>query len=225
MTVAFVVAAAGLVAAASAVLVFPMLRADRKAGQLRGSFGWIAAIVLVLAFGTISLYRLVGTPAALQRNSYTTTAPSSNVDDTLPDLQAAAAQHPGELLPWLLLGRSAATMQRPDVALDAFGHALRLAPDNPDIMVAYAEAFAVQRVDHHLDAATRAVLERALTINPNHQHGLMLLGVADYQDGRFADAANRWKQLRHLLPPDASITAAITSQIDNAEARKHAAGR
>lgn len=219
MNTGFMTAAAGLVAVACALLVFPALRAGRNHGQLRSSFGWIVALLLTLPLGATALYRLVGTPAALSPESYIAPAASPNVDDTLAALRTDAMQHPGEVSGWLLLGRAAATLQRADMALDAYGHALKIAPDNADIMVAYAEAFAVRRVDHRLDPATRAILEHALTINPRHQHGLLLIGVADYQDGRFAEAASRWKQLRNLLPPGSSIGEAITRQIADAEAR------
>lgn len=219
MTIGFMTAAAGLVAVACALLVFPALRAGRNPGQLRSSFGWIVAVVLVLPLGAAGLYRLVGTPAALNPQSYLAPATSGNVDDTLAALRAEAMQHPSELPGWLLLGRAAATLQRADMALDAYGHALKIAPDDPDIMVAYAEAFALRRVDHRLDPATRAILEHALTINPRHQHGLLLIGVADYQEGRFAEAARRWKQLRDVLPPGSRIGDAITRQIAAAEAR------
>jgi cytochrome c-type biogenesis protein CcmH len=113
-------------------------------------------------------------------------------------------------------------MQQPDVALEAFGHALKMAPDDPDVMVAYAEAVAAKNVDHRLDRPTLALLERAVSLNPRHQHGLLLLGIADYQDERFAEAATRWKQLLAVLPADSSIADAIATQI--ADAESHMAG-
>lgn len=219
MNLAFMAAATGLIAAATTLLVSPTLRSAPAPGQPRGSLAWVAAIVVLLPLGALGLYLVVGTPAALDHSAYERPAAPSPVDDAIARLQANARRQPNDLPSWLLLGRAAATMQKPEVALEAFGHALKVAPDNPDVMVAYAEAVAVKHSDHRLDNATRAVLERALRIEPRHQHGLLLLGVADYQDGRFADAASRWKQLLAVLPPGSGIAAAIEAQIADAEAR------
>ena len=136
-------------------------------------------------------------------------------------LAEAARAAPAECC-GLLLGRAAATMQKSDTALEAFGHALKMAPDDPDVMVAYAEAVAASSTDHRLDKPTLALLERAVSIDPRHQHGLFLLGIADYQNERFADAAMRWKQLLAVLPAGSSIAAAIAGQI--AEAESHLPG-
>lgn len=218
MNVVFVAAATCMTAAATALLIYPMLRTGRAAGRLRGSLGWITTLSVMLPIGALGLYLVVGTPTALDPATYRP-AVSNPVDDIIGPLHAGALKQPGELTPWLLLGRAAATMQRPDMALDALDHALQIAPDNPDVMVAYAEAVAAKRTDHRLDKSTRAVLEHAVGIDPRHQHGLLLLGVADYQDGRFAEAATRWKQLLALLPANSSIASAIASQIADAEAR------
>jgi cytochrome c-type biogenesis protein CcmH len=219
VNLAFLASATAMMVTATTLLVYPTLRTGRATGRLRGSLGWIAAITVLLPVGALGLYLMVGTPAALDRSAHRPVAASTSVDEALAQLRAEAQGHPDQLPPWLLLGRAAATMKKPDVALDAFGHALKIAPNDPDVMVAYAEAVAVKSRDHRLDEPTRAVLERAIRIDPRHQHGLLLLGVADYQDGRFKDAANRWKQLLALLPSDSAIAAAISSHIADAEAR------
>ena len=216
---AFMATATGMVVAATAALVFPMLRKGRSPARSHGTLGWVLAIATVLPIGALGLYFLVGTPAALDRSAY---AAATDVDTTLAQLRAAALEQPDALPPWLLLGRAAATMQKPDTALEAFGHALKMAPDDPDVMVAYAEAVAASSTDHRLDKPTLALLERAVSIDPRHQHGLFLLGIADYQNERFADAAMRWKQLLAVLPAGSSIAAAIAGQI--AEAESHLPG-
>lgn len=219
---AFMATATGMVVATTAALVFPMLRKKRDAARSHGTFGWVMAIAILLPIGALGLYFMVGTPAALDRSAY---AAPGDIDATLAQLRAEALRQPDALPPWLLLGRAAATMQQPDVALEAFGHALKMAPNNPDVMVAYAEAVAAKDTDHRLDKPTLALLERAVSIDPRHQHGLLLLGIADYQNGRFADAATRWKQLLVVLPADSSIAAAIATQIADAESRMAVPGR
>jgi cytochrome c-type biogenesis protein CcmH len=211
---AFMATATGMVVAATAALVFPMLRKGRDSGRSHGAFGWVMAIAALLPLGALGLDFLLGTPAALDRSAY---AAPTEVDTTLAQLRAEALKQPDALAPWLLLGRAAATMQQSDTALEAFGHALKVAPDDADVMVAYAEAVAAKNNDHRLDPSTLALLERAVSINPRHQHGLLLLGIADYQNQRFADAATRWKQLLAVLPADSRIAAAIARQIADAE--------
>lgn len=216
VNLAFMATATVMVVATTAALVFPMVRKKRGAGDSHGTLGWVMAIAIVLPAGALGLYAMLGTPAALDRSAY---AAPSEADTTLAQLRTEALEQPDALPPWLLLGRAAATMQQPDVALEAFDHALKMAPDDPDVMVAYAEAVAAKNVDHRIDKPTLALLERAVRINPRHQHGLLLLGIAEYQDERFAEAATRWKQLLAVLPADSSIADAIATQIADAESR------
>ena len=63
-----------------------------------------AAIVLVLGVGVLALYRLVGTPAALQQSA--ATAPSQSLEDAVLELQAELERNPNQPEGWALLDES-----------------------------------------------------------------------------------------------------------------------
>lgn len=211
----FVIAAAMLAAALACVLV-PLLRAGRRQDHARAPF--VLALILVFALPPLALglYALVGTPQTLQfQDSGETALVGATVQ-----LRAKLQQAPNDRDGWILLGQAYAAMDRPGDARDALGHALNLAPDNPDLMIAYVEADAQARADHRIDGDARKLLERAIALSPDQQRGLWLLGISDYQLGRYGDAATHWQHLLDLLPATSKITDAVKAQIALARARE-----
>lgn len=221
VTPVFLIAAAAMIAAALAFVLLPMLRRGRAAGHARGPFVLGLTLAFVLPAATLGLYALVGTPRALDPAAYRP-APM-NLEDAVASLHAKLEQAPDDLQGWLLLGQAYASMQRSADARDAFARALKLAPDNPDVMVAYAETDSLARPDHRIEGDTLALLRRAVAAEPNHQRGLWLLGIGEFQAGQFADAATTWKRLQPLLPAGSKVASAVAGQIALAEAR--AAGK
>lgn len=188
------------------------------------TFGWVlrplwktrpwpvAVAIVLLAVCTGLLYRLVGTPAALdpaQRE-----APRS-IEEAIARLEADLARDPNQVEGLRLLGR-AYLQQQPAKARDAFARAAKLAPDDPDILVEAAESRARADADHRFDAAAIALLEDALRLQPVHQRGRWFLGIALRQQGRDADAAATWEPLLGIV--DATTAAALRPQIDAARA-------
>lgn len=203
-----------LVAALVCVLL-PMLRSARRNGRPRSIF----VLALLLAFAlppvAIALYAWYGAPQAL--------APTP---DAQLDMAAATAQlraklqrSPDHPEGWVLLAQAYASMNRPLDARDALGRALQLKPDDPDIMVGWAEADAQAKPEHRIDGEARSLLQRAVALQPDHQRGLWLLGISDYQLGHYDDAAANWRRLLPLLPPGSKLAVAVNAQIAMAQAR------
>ncbi|MEN6540176.1 MAG: tetratricopeptide repeat protein [Mizugakiibacter sp.] len=217
VTLVFLIAAAAMIAVALAFVLLPMLRRGRAAGRARGPFALGLTLAFVLPAATLGLYTLVGTPRALDPAARRP-APM-NLDDAVAALRAKLEQAPDDLQGWLLLGQAYESMKRPAEARDALARALKLAPGQPDVMVAYAEADSLARPDHRIEGDTLTLLRRAVAAEPDHQRGLWLLGVGEFQADRFAEAAAIWKRLLPLLPQGSNVAAAVAGQIALAEAR------
>jgi cytochrome c-type biogenesis protein CcmH len=178
-------------------------------------------VALLIAFAlppvALGLYAWIGTPSALNAPA----ADTGKLDfaQATAELRAKLQRSPNHPEGWLLLGQAYTAMNRPTDARDAFGYALKLKPDNPDIMVAYAEADAQARDDHRIEGDSRKLLERAVALAPDHQRGLWLLGISDYQLGHFDDAIAHWKHLLDLLQPGSNIATAVDAQLAMAQAR------
>ena len=215
MTTRFLVIAAIMVVVALACVLVPLLRSARREGRPRAPFVLALVLALVTPPLVLGLYLAIGTPQALQ-------PPPANDNAVLADaaeqLQQELARKPGNAQGWALLAQAYSALGKPQQALDALDHLLKLQPDDPDAMVAWVEATAETSPSHQIDDASRAKLQRALQIEPTHQRALWLLGISDFQRKDYADAAKQWKTLLPLLPPGSRVTVAVQQELAAAEA-------
>jgi cytochrome c-type biogenesis protein CcmH len=181
------------------------------------------AFLLLLPLGTWWVYREVGTPQALDplvlRHGLAGPAGANppDMDSAIRALAQRMAENPDNLDGWMLLARSYRTVERFAEARDALAQARRLAPNDIDLMVEYAEANALASPTRRIDGESLALLETAIGRAPGHQRALWLLGISRLQQGDNAGAVAYWEQLLRLLPDDSDVAMQIREQI--AEAR------
>jgi cytochrome c-type biogenesis protein CcmH len=214
VTTRFLIIAALMVVVALACSVVPMLRSARREGRPRAPF--VLALLLVLATppAVFGLYLVLGTPQAL----VAAPAPSrSNLVDATRQLQASLTRKPDDAQGWALLAQAYSALKEPRQALDALDHLLKLQPNNPDVLVAWVEASAAASPSHLIGDASRTKLQYALTLDPQHQRALWLLGISDFQRQQYADAARQWKTLLPLLQPGSKVAATVKRELAEAE--------
>jgi cytochrome c-type biogenesis protein CcmH len=213
---AFYIAAAVMIAVALALLLLPLIRHGRRLGRPRGLFGLALAIAFVLPLAAAGLYLLVGTPVAL--NGVPTAQPELDIDQAVAALRDHLRQQPNDLQGWTLLAQTLAAMHQSADAREAYDHALRIQANDPTAMVGWAEADSLVRADHRIEGRAKALLEQAVQLDPANQRGLWLLGIAQFQEHQYADAAATWRQLLPLLEPGSSVAQAVAEQIAAADA-------
>jgi cytochrome c-type biogenesis protein CcmH len=213
---AFYIAAAVMIAVALALLLLPLIRHGRRLGRPQGLFALALAIAFVLPLAAAGLYLLVGTPMAL--NGVLAAQPELDIDQAVAALREHLRQQPDDLQGWTLLAQTLAAMHQSTDARDAYDHALRIQANNPTAMVGWAETDSLARVDHRIEGRARSLLEQAVQLDPANQRGLWLLGIAQFQEHQYADAAATWRQLLPLLEPGSSVAQAVTEQIAAADA-------
>lgn len=218
MKTAFFIAAAAMVAVALAVLLLPLVRQGRKSGRPRGVFAVTLLIALVLPLGTGALYLLVGTPAALNGVTAAAAAPIS-MQQALTELRAHLQQQPDDLQGWMLLAQTSSMLRQPGEARDAFDQVLKLAPNNAEAMVGWAENDSMTRSDHRIEGRALELLKRAVQLHPDSQRGLWLLGIGNFQRGEYREAAATWRLLQPQLEPGSNVAKAVAEQIAVADAR------
>lgn len=196
--VAFVVGAFVL----SALVLAPLLLAPaaRRTGLL---------LVVALPLAAAGLYALTGTPAALDPKNV---AAPETLDDAVAQLERRLAEEPASVEGWVLLGRSRMAQERWVDARDAFAKAVALLPDDPDLLVEYADAQMRAAEDGRFPADATAILERVVAANPQHQRALFYLGAQRFQSGQPAEAAALWERLLPLVEP--KTAAALRPQVD-----------
>jgi len=186
---------AAVVAAAVAALVLRPLRA----GGQRGPFV-IAMLALGLAGG--ALYLLVGTPDAVERTA--ANAEPATLEDGVQALEQALAKDPQRADGWALLGRSQLALGKLDEATAAFDRAVRLAPDDPGVLVEAAQARAQAAPGKQFDDQALQWLRHANALAPESERAGWLIGIALRQRGQDAEAANAWEALLPRLEPGAA---------------------
>ncbi|TCV97537.1 cytochrome c-type biogenesis protein CcmH [Luteibacter rhizovicinus] len=216
MKFAFYAAAAVMLVIALALLLVPLIRQGRQSGRSRGVFAIVLAIAFVVPLGAIGLYALVGTPATL---GGVEKPAQISIPQAIAELRQRLAEQPGDVQGWLLLGQTYGMLKQPSDARDAYDGALKADANNTVAMVGWAEADSLVRPDHRIDGRSRELLERAVAADPQSQRGLWLLGISNFQMGRYAEASALWKKLQPMLDPDSGVAQAVAEQIAQADAR------
>ena len=199
---------------------------DAPAPRSRTAFFAAVAVALLLPAGAIVLYRIVGEPRALDPASVTAPAAQApdehgqDMDQAITKLAEKLKQNPGDVAGWTLLGRALLETERFAEGRDALKHAHDLAPADPDVSVAYAEALTLSGDSHRIDGEAKALIDAALKADPQNQRGLWLLGVSAYQEHDYNGAIANWNRLLALMPADSNVTKSIKAQIARAEAER-----
>lgn len=186
----------------------------------------VVALAVFIPASAALLYRAVGTPQALDPKARAPVAASGDHASAADMQQAIAAlaerlkQEPGDVEGWALLGRAHATLGQAGAAVEAYRHAHELAPDDAAVGVEYAQALALAAPDHRIAGKARELLDAIAAREPTNQRALWLLGISDYQVGRYDAAIARWNALLPLLADNPGVADSVRAQIAEAQARR-----
>jgi cytochrome c-type biogenesis protein CcmH len=216
--IVFYIAAAVMIAVALGALLLPLVRQGRQSGRSRSVFALALAIAFVLPLTAAGLYLLVGTPVAL--NGVAAEADQTlTVQQAIDELRNHLAKQPGDRQGWMLLAQTSMMQRDPLAARDAYDHVLKLDANNAEAMVGWAEADSMLSNDHKIEGRALDLLKRAVLLQPDSQRGLWLLGISDFQQGQYHDAAATWRLLQPQLEPGSQVAQAVAQQIAAADAR------
>lgn len=212
-----------------AALPAPTDDAPRSGGRASKIVVW--TIVLALPLAAFALYRAIGRPDALSQPPQVAGAagamppaaangakPSMDMSAAIDSLKSKLAKNPNDADGWLLLGRAYESVGRNDDGRKALQKAYELAPDKPAIEIAYAESVALTSPTRRIDGKSLEMIRHAMKSDPQNQDGLWLLGMSDYQNGRYAEAIASWEKIRGQLGPDSDVMQSVTDMIDDAKA-------
>ena len=173
-----------------------------------------ALVVVLVPVLVILVYRVAGTPEALQPLD----PRAVEVREVLGDLAAAVDENPGDVEAWSRMGLIWKNLQQWPAADAAWRRVLFLEPDNSFAHVELAETllFASGRPEMPPEAA--ALLDRAVDLDPTNQKALWLSGMGAFQQGRFEAALADWQRLDALLP-----AGGVKDQVNEQIARARAA--
>ncbi|MDH3662611.1 MAG: tetratricopeptide repeat protein, partial [Alphaproteobacteria bacterium] len=136
-------------------------------------------------------------------------------------LAARLEDDPSDIEGWLRLAQSRTVLGEPDAAAEAYRRAMAQAPDDPDVLRAYAGSL-LGAPHPETEAATVGadaadLYRKIIAIEPDDPEAHWYLGLAAIQDGTIDDAKTHWRRVLDLLGPDHPNYAAVQSRLDRVE--------
>ena len=191
---------------------------------LSGRYAKIASFVAVILIpvGAVYLYDVIGSPEGQDVAAFVA-AQSESFDQT--DLQSLAdkvikhiEENPEDTQAWGMLARTYQAMHKFEEAANAWERAYQINPNDPAILVDYAEARGLT-VGADLSGEPTELINRALEIDPDHGKGLALGGTAAFAAGRYQLAIDRWTRLMKANLADAQLMETLQAGIAEAKIR------
>jgi cytochrome c-type biogenesis protein CcmH len=166
----------------------------------------LALILLVLLPLAASLiYLKIGNPAAINpQNNVEQIALDGDMPSLLKVLKNKLEKNPGDGTGWVLLAKSYVGIKLYADALIAYEHAVKLIPNDPQLLADYADALAVVN-GYNLTGRPQELLDQALKINPHHLKSLTLAGTAAFDRKDYKQAIVLWERLEKDLPADSKM--------------------
>ena len=152
-------------------------------------------------------------------------AVSSDVGTERAQLEWRVRQVPNDGRAWALLARLAFAEERFADAATAYGRALAVSSKvarDPLVWCEYADAVAMSH-EGVLAGLPRALVDRALQLDPDHARALEMAGGAAYEAGEFAQAAAFWRKLLPQLRNDRDAHEELLAAIERAERKARVA--
>jgi len=195
----------------------------------------LVALALAMIMPTVSglLYWKLGNPLAMTHPSVTSMSSqgSSEDDRRLAEglnalaerLKKKLEQNPGDGVGWALLARSYVAMGRHAEAVPIFEKAVKLTPDDAQLLADYADTLGVHQ-GRKLEGKPDLLVQKALKVDPRNVKALMLAGTVAFNRQDYARAAKDWEQARANLPAEAEPEATQELSDSIAEAKRRLGG-
>lgn len=175
------------------------------------------ALAISLPLVAVLLYLVVGTPAGLKPQA----APgqqfsAQDIERMVSGLATKLEKEPDNLQGWAMLARSYRQMGRLPDAVGAYERVVSQNGGDADLFVEYADTLASVS---GFNSKVRALIDRALQLEPNHPIGLWLRGTAAYESQQYAKAIADWETLLKLMPPDSEDANVLRANIAETRTR------
>lgn len=178
----------------------------------------LVVLIPVLALGG---YALLGKPQALDP-AQTRAQPKMSPQEIAAMVDRLAAklkENPDNPQGWLMLARSYKAMGRYEDAADAYGKAGSIVDQDPELLASYAETLAMAS-GQGLKGKPRALIDKALKLDPNHAHTLFLAGAAAMEAGENKQGIAYWEALLPQVEAGSEIDRLLRDGIEKMKQAK-----
>ncbi len=200
----------------------------RLAYQLPSPRKTVRALLLIMPLSALILYALIGNQGLIPQFEQVAASGGAGasrgrnelppLDELIARLEQRLEQQPDDAEGWMMLGRTYYATGSPERAQSALARAYELAPDDPMIVLAYAESIAVNN-ENRLEGRPATLISEALALEPDNTMARWLAGMVAFQRGQFRSAATTWRKLLDKVEPDSEDAAELRNLIGEAEQR------
>ena len=166
---------------------------------IRASRSTPLIITILLPITALLGYTLLGEPAALQAKKrsaiHSEQMQQISIRDAIAQIEAKLTEAPENLEGWKKLAEAYSALEEISKTQAVYTRALRYHPHSPDLLIGQAEIIAKLN-ENQLTGEPTQLIERALSIAPNHRRGLWLGGLVSLLDEDHKMAQARWQRLR-----------------------------
>jgi cytochrome c-type biogenesis protein CcmH len=184
--------------------------------------------LVALPLGSAGIYLALGSPTVPgQPRAARLAAPPDqrSIDTLVAQVEAHLERNPNDGRGWEVVAPVYIRLGRYADAVKAHRNVLAFNPETSERRSALGEAL-VAAAQGIVTAEASAAFERAVALDPQNAKARFYLGLAAEQDGRQADAAQRWRALIAAAPPDApwrELVRTALARVDPAAAQEFAA--
>ena len=201
---------------------------ETRARRLPGPRVTALSLLFAIPLAAWALYGLIGHQALipqLEQQAASGGAGQSRGRNELPPLDELVArleqrleQQPDDAEGWMMLGRTYFATGDRERAQEALARAYELNPNDPLIVLAYAESIATNN-DNQLEGRPAELISEALELEPDNSTARWLAAMVAFQRGQFRSAATTWRNLLDKMEPDSEDAAELRDLISEAERR------
>ena len=187
--------------------------ATAAAAVMRPTRGLVLALAGLIAVVAVGGYAWVGSPRLLPVTPDAGPGPGPAADAQADALQARAEAHPDDASAWLQAARMQAMLNHGTVAVADYRKVAALRPSDANVLADLADMLAATG-NGSLEGEPIALVERALSIDPNHVKALALKGSYAMTQRDFRTALGAWNQALKVAQPDDPIAQFLRQQMD-----------
>jgi len=147
---------------------------------------------------------------------------AGSLEDMTRSLAGRLQQNGGSQEDWAMLGRAYKHLGQYLLSVKAFEQANKMAP-NAQLMIEQTESMALAN-NQRFTAEARALVMRALELEPDNLNVLWFAGVAEYQAGNYRNSIEHLSRLSEQAKQDAEVERSLRLYIDKARSALLAAG-
>ncbi|WP_073662011.1 c-type cytochrome biogenesis protein CcmI, partial [Pseudomonas aeruginosa] len=194
---------------------------EERSSRLGRAIPLVAALLVPLV--ALGLYLHWGASDKVELAREFAQAPHS-MEEMTARLERAVQAQPDSAQGWYFLGRTYMTQERGADAARAFERSAELSGRQPELLGQWAQALYFSG-GKKMTAQIKALADEALKGDPAEVTTLGLLGIAAFEEQRYADAIGFWERLVSVLPNEDPARSAIQGGIQRARERMTEAGQ